>query len=418
MIVSRRLSHLAAVFVSNVDKLTNEGEIPVRLCNYVDVYKNETVHPGLDLMEATATPSEIARFRLVPGDTVFTKDSETADDIGVPAFVTETADDFVCGYHLAIARPRRGLVDPKYLYWWLRSSKVARQWEVRASGVTRVGLRQTDIGKLPLEVVDDVDIQRSIAEFLDRETAQIDAMIDAQLRLLIRLAERRTAILDGLVQRVVDTHSTIRLKFVAQVTVGIVVTPSLWYADEGVPALRGVNVRPEQIDLAELVRLNEEGDRLHAKSRLRAGDVVVVRTGQAGSAAVITPELDGVNAIDLLIIRPGQELDGGYLAAVINSNFVRGQIASASVGAIQSHFNVEALANLHVPVMPPEEQLAFLNEWRASRGRVDGMIARTEELIGLMRERRAALITAAVTGRLDPRTGVEQLDEVLKGVAS
>ncbi len=314
----------------------------------------------------------------------------------------------------------RGLVPtssthPRFLAYALISA--VSEMNSLATGTTFQELSSSSLASLRVPSPDLAD-QRLIANFLDRETAHIDAMIDAQQRLLNRLAERRTAILDGLVQRVVGTHSTIRLKFAAQVTVGIVVTPSLWYADEGVPALRGVNVRPEQIDLAELVRLNEEGDHLHAKSRLRTGDVVVVRTGQAGSAAVITPELDGANAIDLLIIRPGQQVTGGYLAAVINSNFVRGQIASASVGAIQSHFNVEALASLQLPVMPPQEQLAFLNEWRASRGRVDGMITRTDESIGLMRERRAALITAAVTGRLDPRTGVERLDEVLERAAS
>lgn len=312
----------------------------------------------------------------------------------------------------------RSDVDPRFLAYTLRSTPFLREGETTLQGVGNLRRVPSDFMKrFPVCAFDSVD-QRAVADFLDRETAQVDATIGAQLRLLIRLAERRTAILDGLVQRVVETHSTTRLKFVAQVTVGIVVTPSLWYADEGVPALRGVNVRPEQIDLTDLVRLSEEGDYLHMKSRLRTGDVVVVRTGQAGSAAVITPELDGVNAIDLLIIRPGQELDGGYLAAVINSDFVRGQITSASVGAIQSHFNVEALANLHVPVMPPQEQLAFLREWREPRERVDGIIARTRNLIELMKERRAALITAAVTGRLDPRTGVERLDDIVERVAS
>ena len=91
--------------VSNVDKHSLEDEIPVRLCNYTDVYKNDRVSPDLELMSATATEDEIDKFHLEVGDVVITKDSESWDDIGIPAYVEATADDFVCGYHLAFMRP-------------------------------------------------------------------------------------------------------------------------------------------------------------------------------------------------------------------------------------------------------------------------------------------------------------------------
>jgi len=90
---------------SNVDKKSEDGEKAVRLCNYVDVYKNDKITMSLDFMEATATEAQIERFALQVGDIVITKDSETPDDIGVPALITETAPDLVCGYHLAILRP-------------------------------------------------------------------------------------------------------------------------------------------------------------------------------------------------------------------------------------------------------------------------------------------------------------------------
>src|SRR3954447_21296221 len=105
---------LADVLVSNVDKKTFPGETPVRLCNYSDVYSNDYVTNSLQFMKASAGKAEISRFALSRGDVVITKDSESPDDIGVPAVVTEDVELLVCGYHLAILRPRNGAIDPIY----------------------------------------------------------------------------------------------------------------------------------------------------------------------------------------------------------------------------------------------------------------------------------------------------------------
>ena len=89
----RRLRTVGDMRVSNVDKHTRDEEIPVRICNYVDVYKNDHIRPSMDFMRATASSAEIERFRLERNDVLITKDSEAWNDIGVPALVVETADD-------------------------------------------------------------------------------------------------------------------------------------------------------------------------------------------------------------------------------------------------------------------------------------------------------------------------------------
>jgi type I restriction enzyme, S subunit len=136
------LKYVANVRVSNVDKKSYQGERRVRLCNYTDVY-NGDVLTGFsnEYMWATASVNQIQAFRLHPGDSLLTKDSETADDIGVSAFVSETSEDLVCGYHLAVVRPHLDIVDPKFLFWVLRSSRLRSQMSVSATGVTRFGLR-------------------------------------------------------------------------------------------------------------------------------------------------------------------------------------------------------------------------------------------------------------------------------------
>ncbi len=110
--------------VSNVDKHTNEDEFPVRLCNYVDVYKHDRITLAMPFMTATASRDEITRFGLERDDVLITKDSEAWDDIGVPSFVAESADDLLSGYHLALLRPFEEILG-SYLARALQSKAVA-----------------------------------------------------------------------------------------------------------------------------------------------------------------------------------------------------------------------------------------------------------------------------------------------------
>ncbi|NCT93069.1 MAG: restriction endonuclease subunit S [Chitinophagaceae bacterium] len=135
----RKMKFLAKVFFSNVDKHSIEEEIPVLLCNYTDVYKNEFIGSSFDFMQATATIAEIKKFAVKKGDVLVTKDSETADDIANPAFVVEQIDNLVCGYHLAQIRTGSQLLG-EFLFRVLQSKAYNKHFEVHANGVTRVGL--------------------------------------------------------------------------------------------------------------------------------------------------------------------------------------------------------------------------------------------------------------------------------------
>ncbi len=180
--------------VSNVDKHSFEDEIPVRLCNYTDVYKNDRVSPELELMTATANEKEIEKFHLEVGDVIITKDSESWDDIAIPSYVEATADDFICGYHLAFIRPKSNSLDGRFLFRCVQSRPVALQLELEATGVTRFGLPKGAIGTalLPLPPL---ELQRLIADYLDRETARIDALVAEKEKMLALLEEKRAALI-------------------------------------------------------------------------------------------------------------------------------------------------------------------------------------------------------------------------------
>jgi ATP-dependent DNA helicase RecG len=103
-------------------KKTYPDEIPVRLCNYTDVYYNQKITEDISFMMASVTEREIQRFKLQIGDVIITKDSESSDDITVPSYVAEELCDVVCGYHLAIIRPKNDLIHGSFLSQLLMTS--------------------------------------------------------------------------------------------------------------------------------------------------------------------------------------------------------------------------------------------------------------------------------------------------------
>ena len=165
--------------LSGVDKKTVHGERSVRLCNYSDVYHHNVIRGDMDYMEATATEREIRNCLLKVGDVIITKDSETPDDIGVPAVVGDEVPNLVCGYHLAILRPKTDL-DGRFLHYALSEKNAKRQFYMYANGITRFGLRAADINRvrIPLPSISE---QRKIAAILssvDDAIEKTQAVID------------------------------------------------------------------------------------------------------------------------------------------------------------------------------------------------------------------------------------------------
>ncbi|MCY3922998.1 MAG: restriction endonuclease subunit S, partial [Chloroflexi bacterium] len=195
-----RLEHVASYRTSSVDKKSVDGEIPVRLCNYTDVYYNDHIRAcDGPFMAATASAREIASFGLVVGDVLITKDSEDWEDIGVPALIRETAADFVCGYHLGIIRCSP-TVDSGFMFRAIQSEAVNCQMQISASGVTRYGLPNSAVTDLELPLPPLAE-QRAIAGFLDRETERIDGLVEKKRLLIERLEEYRTALITRTVTR-------------------------------------------------------------------------------------------------------------------------------------------------------------------------------------------------------------------------
>ncbi|WP_197529485.1 restriction endonuclease subunit S [Botrimarina mediterranea] len=131
------------------------------------------------------------------------------------------------------------------------------------------------------------------------------------------------------------------------------------YVEIGIPFLRSQNVKRLQLDLSETKFIPESFHAELQKSRLRPGDVVIVRTGEPGSCAVIPDTLPDSNCSDLVIVRPGSELDARFLSYYVNAA-AQHHVASHLVGAVQQHFNVGAARTLPLNLPPFFEQLAIV----------------------------------------------------------
>lgn len=171
-----RIRNAVNVIVSNVDKHIKDNEYPVRLCNYVDVYKNNRITNKVKFMTATALMEEIQQFRLQKNDVLITKDSEMWNDIGVPALVDYSADDLICGYHLAILRPKNNMIIGGYLFWLLQSNGISSQFYISANGVTRYGLSHAAI-KNVIVPIPPLGEQQAISNYLDSVTTNYDRAI-------------------------------------------------------------------------------------------------------------------------------------------------------------------------------------------------------------------------------------------------
>ena len=149
-----------------------------------------------------------------------------------------------------------------------------------------------------------------------------------------------------------------------RLTVGIVVKPSDWYTSDGsgVPALRSLNVRPGELNFNDLVRISLEGHAAHEKSQLLPGDVVVVRTGRPGEAAVVPEEIGLLNCIDLIVTTPGKNLNPHFFALFLNSATGRRSFSAGAAGTAQQHFNVGAFKHIRLPLPPINTQLETVSK--------------------------------------------------------
>ncbi|QQD30264.2 restriction endonuclease subunit S [Pseudomonas simiae] len=181
-----------------------------------------------------------------------------------------------------------------------------------------------------------------------------------------------------------------------RICVGIVIQPTQYYVDEGVPALRSANVREDGIDPINFVYISAASNQLLAKSQVKAGDIVSVRTGYPGTSAVIPPEFQGANCIDILISTPGERINSEYLCDWINSSFGKGQVLRQQGGMAQQHFNVGEMRELLVALPDLDEQMKIRSKINA----VASKLAIDRVFLEKLRTQKLGLMQDLLTGKV------------------
>ena len=415
-----RLKHVASVQFSSVDKHTVEGEEPVRLCNYVDVYYNDFIAAGIEFMSASATQSEIARFQLCRGDVLVTKDSESWDDIAVPSYVAEKLDGVLCGYHLAHIRPHPCKLLGEYLFRAFRSRGINDQFRVATNGITRFGLGKywLDNGLFPVPPLDE---QRAIAAFLDRETARIDALIEKKRRQIELLQEKRSALISHAVTKGLDPNAPMKdsgIEWLGEI-------PRHWQAKRlrflvSEPLKYGANESAEldDPDLPRYIRITDvdENGRLRGDTfkslpedvarpyLLKEGDLLLARSGATvGKSFYYEPSWGRAAYAGYLIrarFNPARMMPR-FVNYFTNSQQYWQWLGSSFIQATIQNVSAEKYANLIVPVPPVDEQAEIVAYLDGMWKRLNDLTRKIKGSIEQLMDYRTALISAAVTGKID-----------------
>jgi len=430
----KRLKHCAEVFPSNVDKKSVDGQVPVKLCNYTDVYYNDTIGGELDFMLATATKEQAKRFELQQGDVVFTKDSESADDIGVAAYVSKRLPGVVYGYHLSIARAN-GAAIGEFLKQYFDSQETKSYFAVSANGLTRVGLGQYAVDNAPI-VLPTVDEQTRIARFLDHETAKIDTLIHEQKRLIELLKEKRQAVISHAVTKGLDPDVPMKdsgVKWLGEVPAHWIVSKvkhgavisggyafsSSEFSESGVQLIRIGNLYQSKLQLdREPVYIPATSKGRYKHFEVKRGDLLMSLTGTLGKRDYGFAVMYDANEPSLLnqrvakITALSDKMKPAFLLLLLQSEDYLNQIYSLPSGTKQANLSNSDVLSPWVTYPPClQEQSKIISRVSELASRLDQLVNKASSATSLLQERRSALISAAVTGKIDVRDWKPPADE-------
>ncbi|HLJ25926.1 MAG TPA: restriction endonuclease subunit S [Candidatus Angelobacter sp.] len=323
-------------------------------------------------------------------------------------------------------------VNARFLLWWL----FANYHTIRnlAGGEQRDGLNLDILGALPVPVLSDSE-QVAIACFLDRKTAEIDTLVDKKRILIEKLKEKRSALISRTVTRGLPPEAaraaglnphpklkpsgvewlgevpahwrTAQLRrFTRMVTSGSRGWAE-YYTDEGDIFIRIGNLTRNsiQIDLMDVQYVSPPQGAEGERTRIKAGDLLFSITAYLGSVAVASASVVGgyINQHIALVRLDTTRLLPEFAGFAMLADLGQNQFAGFGYGGTKVQLSLDDVKSLWLPIPPVSEQRIIADFLDRETAKIDHMVAKVEEAIERLQEYRAALITAAVTGKIDVR---------------
>ena len=355
-------------------------------------------------------------IQLRDGDLLITKDGT----IGKLSLVSGLDKPASLNSGIFVVRPQESY-STRFLYWVLSSRVFEDYVALTSTGSTILHLYQNVFEQFSFGFPS-LEAQTSIADFLDRETAQIDALIGKQERLIELLAEKHQAIITHAVTKGLDStaptkpsgipwlgeipaHWTVtKVKHHFSATLGKMLQSANQPLESSVviPYLRAGNIQPGGIDLNEVKQMPFTPAEAKALD-LRTDDLVVVEGGAGfGRSDVLKCDLVGWGFQNHVIrVRSRASLSTGFLDLVLKMSLANGLIANLSNHATIPSLSSDKLLNLEFPAPPRDEAERICSHVEGRLIRLRDLTNSAKGVISLLRERRSALISAAVTGKID-----------------
>jgi len=205
-------------------------------------------------------------------------------------------------------------------------------------------------------------------------------------------------------------------RIAARIVVGIAEAATHAYSDEGVPILRSTNIRSGKI-IGDILKIDPNFSEERGSKLIKSGDLVTVRTGNAGVTAIVPSNLDGCQCFTMLITTLNTNTDSEFYCFFVNSLLAQSYFSVEGWGTAQINISVPILKALPITIPPLPEQRSIATFLDRETTKIDELIAEQRQLIDLLKEKRQAVISHAVTKGLNPDapmkdSAIEWLGEV------
>ena len=373
----------------------------------------EDVTMGNGLTASTANESESLSNRFESGDVLFGKLRPYLAKAWIAEFPGR------CTAEALVMEPHS--IEPRFLRDVCLSSAFIDAVDASTFGSRMPRAEWDFIGNMPVPVPE-WERQNAIADYLDRETAQLDALVAEKERLLRLLAEKRQALITRAVIRGLDPHTPMRdsgIPWIGEIpahweiwklghlaSVGNGSTPNRsnasYWTEGAIPWVNSSVVNQSEVTGADQFVTAHAVQECHLPL-VKAGSVLIAITGQGitrGRAVVLS--IDSTINQHLAFIQPEcSRLRPWFLRWTLFAAYDFLRSISDDTGGTKGALTCEQVANLRVPIPPPDEQSAILDHIRVSTGRLDFLRSAAEKSVAIIKERRVALIGATVTGQID-----------------
>lgn len=411
----RRLKYAATIN----DESLSEATEPDQELLYVDISNVDsygTVHDVVThrFEDAPSRARRIARH----GDIII---STVRTYLQAIAAIENPPENLIVSTGFAVVRPDDELLDKRFCKYALRESHFLWEVESRSTGVSYPAINASELANIRIKLPS-LGVQRLIADYLDREIVRIDALVAEKQHMLALLEEKRAALISRAVTRGLDESAPLKpsglgwlgdipahwvackLKYLVS-KIGSGITPrggAESYQSEGIPLFRSQNIQFDGLRMDDIVFIDPDTHESMSNSKVFEGDVLINITGASIGRCFYIEDMQGEANVNqhVCIVRPATQIETKFLYFTLRSDVGKHQIDLSQSGSGREGLNFESLGNFSVVIPPLREQREIIKYLESAGQRSTGLLTEIRNSIERLKERRATLITAAVTGRI------------------